>query len=381
MIDRMSDEDDLSLDEDHEDSVLGSGRGTLESEMTAFNTDEDSSASPRTRREAQAAQEASMARARAQAGSFRSFLLSAGVAELIGSFFLTFLTLSSLFACNAVGDDALSAGSMLLLSLSYGFSYGCCVYAFSLSGGGYVPSIRQMNPAVTLALKLTGKIDSPKAAVLVLAQLLGAFSGCVGLFLCFGLHSLRTFELFDGSNFVQKLMMSVLVTFLFIFVLLITNFPVMSPTLQQSVSADTSEQSPQTVHELNSIMSALLGMCCSAVTTPLSGCFMNPLIGVTVLGVSSWRNNILVIILGPLLGGCCAALAARLFTYRTRMPFMTQVRWGSGGVMSGLGLNGSYAQAAAATAQAHARQHQHHPRGTYTQAQVDENEERSGSRF
>lgn len=103
-------------------------------------------------------------------GSFRTFLLSAALAEFVASFFLVYLGISAIYAANLVGDDALSTGSILMVAIGYGFAYGCLVYCFSLNGGGYVPSIRQLNPSLTFSLFLLGKIDMVKAIVLCVAQ-------------------------------------------------------------------------------------------------------------------------------------------------------------------------------------------------------------------
>lgn len=108
------------------------------------------------------------------------------------------------------------------------------------------------------------------------------------------------------------------------------------------MSTDTSEQAPQTVHELNSLISSLVSVIGVAVGTPLTGCFMNPLLAMTVLAISHWRHSVLVVMLGPAIGAGLAALAAKLFSYRVRAPFLTSVRWGAGG-MGGLGLGNLHA--------------------------------------
>jgi aquaporin Z len=275
-------------------------------------------------------------RGRGSTGTFQSFLLSAALAELVGTFFLIFLGISSLYASSLVGNDALSTGSLLIVAIGYGFAYGCLVYCFSLNGGGYIPSIRQMNPALTMSLYLLKKIDGVKAIVLIVAQLIGAITGTGILFLCFK-KSLPVFELFDATNIWQQLMMSIMTSFLFFFVILITNFGVTQPVLQQGVSTDSSEQAPQSVHELNSLISALVAVLGAGIGTPLTGCFMNPLFGLTVLALSNWYNSVIVVIFGPVLGALLATLTAKLFTYRTRAPFLAGVRWGTGG-MGGLGL-------------------------------------------
>lgn len=112
------------------------------------------------------------------------------------------------------------------------------------------------------------------------------------------------------------------------------------------MSTDSSEQAPQTVHELNSLISALVSVIGVAVGTPLSGCFMNPFFALALLSVSHWRHSAVVVIFGPTIGAGFAALAAKLFTYRTRAPFLTGVRWAAGG-MGGLGLGNLQPQALA----------------------------------
>lgn len=111
-----------------------------------------------------------MGGARLAPGSFRAFILSAALAELVATFLLVFITLTALYSAHMVGDDALQTGSLLMIALAYGLTYGCLVYALSLNGGGYVPSVRQINPAVTLALYLLGKIDAVKATIMLVAQ-------------------------------------------------------------------------------------------------------------------------------------------------------------------------------------------------------------------
>lgn len=110
------------------------------------------------------------AAARLPAGSFRTYVVSAGLAEFFGSFFLVYLGLCAVYASNMIGDDALQTGSMLMISLCYGFTYGCVVYAFSINGGGYMPSIRQLNPALSVSLYLLGRVDLVKTVVTILAQ-------------------------------------------------------------------------------------------------------------------------------------------------------------------------------------------------------------------
>lgn len=112
----------------------------------------------------------SRAAARPSIGSFRASLVSALVSEALAMYFLVCLGLSAVYSSNLVGDDALSTGSLLMVAIGYGSAYGCIVYCFSLNGGGYVPSIRQLNPALTVALFLMGKLDAVKTGLFTAAQ-------------------------------------------------------------------------------------------------------------------------------------------------------------------------------------------------------------------
>jgi glycerol uptake facilitator-like aquaporin len=163
------------------------------------------------------------------AGSFRTFLYSACLSEFLSTFFLAFVGLSTLHAATLVGEDALSTGSILMNGLGHGFTYGALVYALSNNGGGYFPSIRQMNPALTLSLYLLGKLDSIKSFFIIASQTVGTILGTLLVWMCFDFHTLRVFELFDGTNIWQQLFMSIFVSFLFFFILRITNFAVQSP--------------------------------------------------------------------------------------------------------------------------------------------------------
>jgi glycerol uptake facilitator-like aquaporin len=66
-------------------------------------------------------------------------------------------------------------------------------------------------------------------ALALLLQVCGGILGTTILWACFSTHHLRTYELFDGTNVWQKLVMSILVSFLSTFVLVITNFAVVQP--------------------------------------------------------------------------------------------------------------------------------------------------------
>lgn len=171
MSDPYDDDDELSL-MDSQDGLGGSPRTARSARSDPSEAGSSGSGAGSSRHGGGAASSSAhlASRPRLSVGSFRAFLLSSALAELFASFFLTYLGLAAIYASNGVGDDALRSGSLLFVALGYGFSYGCLVYSFSLNGGGYLPSIRQMNPAVTLGLYLVGKIDAIKGITIVIAQ-------------------------------------------------------------------------------------------------------------------------------------------------------------------------------------------------------------------
>lgn len=63
-----------------------------------------------------------------------------------------------------------SVSTLLYISLSFGFSLAVCAWIFFRISGGL------FNPAVTLALVLIGCLTYTRAAVVVLAQIIGAIT-------------------------------------------------------------------------------------------------------------------------------------------------------------------------------------------------------------
>jgi glycerol uptake facilitator-like aquaporin len=252
---------------------------------------------------------------------FRSYFFSSIFAEFFGSFLLAFFTLYALYISAAVNSDALSTNSLIYVALIYGCSYGCLVYSFSLNGGGFLPSIRQLNPIITLALFITKKIDGFKALTHVGAQIAGVFCGALLVFFSFSFNRLQVLELYDGTTVFQQLIASIMASFFFSLVLIITNFAVIQPVLQQGFVPDVSEQAPQSVHELNSIATCFITFSVSTIAYSVSSCFVNPAIGCAVLALTRYPNSPIVVIFGPTIGALLSSLVSRLYSYRVRAPF------------------------------------------------------------
>ncbi|XP_065133375.1 aquaporin-9a [Paramisgurnus dabryanus] len=95
------------------------------------------------------------------------------LAEFLGTFILV------LFGCGSVAQTVLSRNSLgEPLTIHIGFSIGLMMGVY-VSGG---VSGGHLNPAVSLAMVILGKLKIWKLPIYVLAQLLGAFVGAAGVF-------------------------------------------------------------------------------------------------------------------------------------------------------------------------------------------------------
>ncbi|KAL2093404.1 hypothetical protein ACEWY4_010716 [Coilia grayii] len=101
-------------------------------------------------------------------GIFKEFL-----AELLGTFVLV------LFGCGSVAQTVLSRNTLgENLTIHIGFSTGLMMGVYVSGGisGGH------LNPAVSLAMVILGKLKIYKFPIYVLAQMLGAFAGAAAVF-------------------------------------------------------------------------------------------------------------------------------------------------------------------------------------------------------
>ncbi|KAI4712802.1 hypothetical protein J4E89_001777 [Alternaria sp. Ai002NY15] len=100
--------------------------------------------------------------------------------EFVGTFlFLFFAFAATQVANNLRGTRPMDIGSLLYISLAFGFSLAVNVWVFFRISGGL------FNPAVTVAMGIIGALGWMKALLLIIAQLLGAITAAAivsGLF-------------------------------------------------------------------------------------------------------------------------------------------------------------------------------------------------------
>lgn len=99
------------------------------------------------------------------------------IAEFIGTFVLVFVACGT--AC-AVGCDAANGCGYLLTALAFGLVIVAMAYSIGNVSGCHI------NPAVSIAMLVNGKLSVKDFIGYVIAQCAGSLAGCVGLLLSFG---------------------------------------------------------------------------------------------------------------------------------------------------------------------------------------------------
>lgn len=142
-------------------------------------------------------------------------------AEAVGTFIFIFLVLGTAVASANVTGGGMDAARLLTISLAFGISIAAVVAATARISGGHI------NPAVTFAALLTGKIGKEKAVAYVLAQLVGAVIAA-GLLRTLipavmeyelGANSIGPAARADGFTELRGFGMEVVLTFMFVWVI------------------------------------------------------------------------------------------------------------------------------------------------------------------
>ena len=103
-------------------------------------------------------------------------LSSALTAEAIGTFLFFFVGMGAVVLGQHTGD---TSGGLVGVALAHGLALAVLVSAFGAVSGGH------FNPAVTVAVLITGRMEPARAAMYVAAQLVGAVVAAAALRLVF----------------------------------------------------------------------------------------------------------------------------------------------------------------------------------------------------
>jgi len=232
-------------------------------------------------------------------------LWRSGVSEFFATMIFVFIGCGSVVATQAtLGTNSIQIPSLTLISLAHGFCIMVMVYTVGEISGGHI------NPAVTWATFITGKISLLRASIYWFSQFLGAMVGAgllkglippeipTGL----GCHSLNQY-LSPG----QGLGAEIVFTFIFIFVVFAT---AISPFVGKVAPlSGGSEYGPGKLTPFAVGMTILI---LHTVGIPLTGASMNPArsFGPAVVA-NCWANHWIYWI-GPLIGSTLAAGIAQL---------------------------------------------------------------------
>jgi len=241
------------------------------------------------------------------------------LAELLGSFFVIFVGLGTMYASAVVTFDVVTTDRLLMSYLAYGMAYGAVIYAFSYPAGDsrHVPNVRHINPAITMVLILTGRFSIGKTILYLMAQVTGACLAVLSIFYCtpFQKRDITTaYPLADGVLPYHQWVMELIVSSISIFFIVMVNFSAVVWQKQPPVTSAVTESAAPTNHELNCVVTGAIVFVCSLVAAPISGGFMNPLFP---LGIGILSNNYQVAALVcPLIAAPIALLFGLIFGFK-----------------------------------------------------------------
>ena len=210
------------------------------------------------------------------------------IAEFIGTFVLM------LFACGtavAVGCDAASGSGYLLTALAFGLGIVAMAYSIGNISGCHI------NPAVSIAMLVSGKLSFKDFIGYIVAQTAGAIAGAAVLLPIFGSEcGFGANALYQG-NIGLSILIEVILTFVFVIAIL----GVTSKTENGAVAGLVIGLTLTLVH--------ILGIA-------LTGTSVNPArsIGSAVFAGGAALKNVWVFIVAPLAGGVLAAIVYKFLS-------------------------------------------------------------------
>jgi len=227
-----------------------------------------------------------------------------GIAEFFATMIFVFIGCGSVLAAQAtLGQSTIGVPSLTLISLAHGFCIMVMVYSVGEVSGGHI------NPAVTWAALITGKVSVLRAVIYWVAQIIGGIVGAAFLLsvhppeLIFGLgcHSVNPALTASQGFFIE-----IILTFIFIFVVFAT---AISPFVGK-VAPLAGQTGPGKLTPFAVGMTILI---LHTVGIPLTGASMNPArsFGPAVIHGGDCWNNHWIYWLGPICGSTIAAMVAQ----------------------------------------------------------------------
>ncbi len=219
-------------------------------------------------------------------------MVKKAVAEFIGTFVLVLLGCGTAMT---VGCDAANGGGYVLTALAFGLVIVAMAYSIGNVSGCHI------NPAVSLGMLISGKMNIKDFCIYLVAQFAGAIAGAAtlkGVFALAGIED-KTGALgsngLAGGNIVASLIIEVLLTCVFVLAII----GVTSKVANGNVAGLVIGLTLTLVH--------ILGI-------GLTGTSVNPArsFGPALLAGGEHLANVWVFIVAPLVGGALAAIIYKL---------------------------------------------------------------------
>jgi MIP family channel proteins len=217
-------------------------------------------------------------------------MLSACLAELLGTFTLTFVGAGAIIINSPGGGGD---GGLVAIALAHGLALSVAIYATGHISGGHI------NPAVTLALFATKKIDGAKAVAYIIAQMAGATIAALLLKSLFPPAAVAAAKL--GATLGATASATPPDTWTTLFVEAILTFFLVTTVFGAAVDS----RGPKNVYGFAIGLTVCLDILAAG---PLTGASMNPARSFGPALVGGYWDMHHVYWLGPILGGCVAAL-------------------------------------------------------------------------
>ncbi|MCZ6795238.1 MAG: aquaporin [Planctomycetota bacterium] len=214
-------------------------------------------------------------------------LLRCCVAEMIGTFFLTFVGAGAI-VMTAIPE---SGAALITVALAHGLALSMAVYATGHISGGHI------NPAVTVAMLVRGKIKPPDAAGYVVAQLVGAVLAALCVNGCFPAEPVAAVKIgatlgsLSAANPGATLVIEAILTFLLV-------------TTIFAVAVDS--RGAKNIYGFAIGLTVTFDILCAG---PITGASMNPArsFGPALVDGSHWGPQWIYWV-GPIIGACVAAV-------------------------------------------------------------------------
>jgi glycerol uptake facilitator protein len=234
-----------------------------------------------------------------------TLLMRRALAELIGTAVLVFFGAGSVVAALVAGLGRLDYAGLGVIGLSFGLAIAIATYALGTTSGAHI------NPAVTIALAIVRRFGWRDVPAYIVAQLVGAVIGGLLVVAVFGQRAAQIggvglTALSPGVGVIRGMVAEAVGTFLLVLAVMAFAVNGRSPGRPAERRASAG------------FVGLIIGLAVATaifVIGPLTGGSVNPartfgpyLVNTIFGGATPWRE-IWVYIVGPLVGGACAALA------------------------------------------------------------------------